>query len=211
MSFRSAPQINHLKDLEPFIKIIAFEKIPYTSIEGKNFKQLPDNTYQEILRWKNENGFSNGAGYFQELSALLNTIGITKTEPLNDDDLEGNFSTTNIVMKEITNGRKNSVLTLTEIGFKKSGIFDATPIALINLHIFNKGIPEQGTDVIVNIGNKSTSIVLPQEEEVTGNIPMNRKKKLITEFINIRYHKIQIKQYISYCLYYLISFTMFKK
>ena len=48
---------------------------------------------------------------------------------------------------------------INEIGFKKSGIFDATPIALANLHIFNKGLSEQGTDVIINVGNKSTSIV----------------------------------------------------
>ena len=44
--------------------------------------------------------------------------------------------------------------------FKKSGIFDATPIALANLHIFNKGISKEGTDVIINIGNKSTTIVV---------------------------------------------------
>ena len=48
---------------------------------------------------------------------------------------------------------------ISEIGFKNSGIFDATPIALANLHNFNKGVPEQGTDVIINIGNKTTSIV----------------------------------------------------
>ncbi|MAX10003.1 MAG: hypothetical protein CMG13_03960 [Candidatus Marinimicrobia bacterium] len=48
---------------------------------------------------------------------------------------------------------------ISEIGFKNSGIFDATPIALANLHTFNKGMPEQGTDVIINIGNKTTTIV----------------------------------------------------
>ena len=48
---------------------------------------------------------------------------------------------------------------ISEIGFKNSGVFDATPIALANLHTFNKGMPEQGTDVIINIGNKTTSIV----------------------------------------------------
>jgi len=46
-----------------------------------------------------------------------------------------------------------------DIGFKRSGVFDAMPIALTNLHIFNKGISEEGTDVIINIGNKSTTIV----------------------------------------------------
>ena len=48
---------------------------------------------------------------------------------------------------------------LKEIGFKKTGVFDATPIALTNLHIFNKGIPKEGCDVIINIGSKSTTIV----------------------------------------------------
>ena len=28
-----------------------------------------------------------------------------------------------------------------------------------NLHIFNKGLSEQGTDVVINVGNKSTSII----------------------------------------------------
>lgn len=46
-----------------------------------------------------------------------------------------------------------------EIGFRKTGIFDATPIALTNLHIFTKGIPKQGCDVILNIGSKSSTIV----------------------------------------------------
>jgi len=46
-----------------------------------------------------------------------------------------------------------------DIGFKKSGIFDATPVALTNLHIFNKGLSEEGCDVIINIGSKSTTIV----------------------------------------------------
>ncbi len=46
-----------------------------------------------------------------------------------------------------------------EIGFRKTGIFDATPICLTNLHIFNKGIPDEGCDVIINIGSKSSTIV----------------------------------------------------
>ena len=48
---------------------------------------------------------------------------------------------------------------ISEIGFKKTGIFDATPIALTNLHLHNKGMPEEGTDVILNIGNKSSTII----------------------------------------------------
>ena len=55
---------------------------------------------------------------------------------------------------------------ISEIGFKNRGIFDATPIALANLHTFNKGVPEQGTDVIINIGNANHSVLLP----ITFNI-----------------------------------------
>jgi len=48
---------------------------------------------------------------------------------------------------------------ISEIGFKKTGIFDATPIAITNLHLHNKGMPDEGTDVILNIGNKSSTII----------------------------------------------------
>ena len=48
---------------------------------------------------------------------------------------------------------------LSEIGFKKTGIFDATPIAITNLLLHTKGMPEEGTDVILNIGNKSSTII----------------------------------------------------
>ena len=48
---------------------------------------------------------------------------------------------------------------ISEIGFKKTGIFDATPIAITNLHLHNKGMPKEGTDVILNIGNKSSTII----------------------------------------------------
>ena len=46
-----------------------------------------------------------------------------------------------------------------DVGFRKTGVFDATQIALTNLHIFNKGFPKDGCDVIINIGNKSTTII----------------------------------------------------
>ena len=48
---------------------------------------------------------------------------------------------------------------ISEIGFKKTGIFDATPITITNLHLHNKGMPDEGTDVILNIGNKSSTII----------------------------------------------------
>ena len=68
---------------------------------------------------------------------------------------------------------------ITEIGFKKTGVFDATPVALTNLCIHNKGIPDQGVDVILNIGCKSTTIV------VFGN-----GQDFFTRELNIAGHKI---------------------
>jgi len=43
-------------------------------------------------------------------------------------------------------------------GFK-SGIFDADAIALSNAYIESKELPEEGVDVIINIGNKTTSLL----------------------------------------------------
>jgi len=43
-------------------------------------------------------------------------------------------------------------------GFK-SGIFDADAIALSNVYIESKELPEEGVDVIINIGNKTTTLL----------------------------------------------------
>ena len=48
-------------------------------------------------------------------------------------------------------------------GFKP-GVFDADPIALINLHKTINEIPKQGSDVILNIGHTTTSLVVWSEE-----------------------------------------------
>ena len=81
---------------------------------------------------------------------------------------------------------------ITEIGFKKTGVFDATPVALTNLCIHNKGIPDQGVDVILNIGCKSTTIV------VFGN-----GQDFFTRELNIAGHKISKslmdKNSLNYC------------
>ena len=66
-----------------------------------------------------------------------------------------------------------------EVGFKKSGVFDATPIALTNLYIHNKGIPEEGANVILNIGSKSTTIVV-----------FGKDQDFFTRELNIAGHKI---------------------
>tara|TARA_Y100000996_G_scaffold72800_1_gene49017 strand:+ start:695 stop:1774 length:1080 start_codon:yes stop_codon:yes gene_type:complete len=42
----------------------------------------------------------------------------------------------------------------------KPGIFDADPIAISNIHQFSNDISEQGSDVLVNIGNSTTTIVV---------------------------------------------------
>ena len=68
---------------------------------------------------------------------------------------------------------------INEIGFKKSGVFDATPIALTNLCIHNKGVPEEGANVILNIGCKSTTIVV-----------FGKDQDFFTRELNIAGHKI---------------------
>jgi len=78
-----------------------------------------------------------------------------------------------------------------DIGFKKTGIFDATPIALTNLHIHNQGIPEEGCDVIINIGSKATTIVA-----------YGKNQEYLTRELNISGHhfskEIMEKNSISY-------------
>ena len=44
-------------------------------------------------------------------------------------------------------------------GFKPN-IFDTDPIAISNNYRFNYDLPEEGTDVILNIGNSSTNVVV---------------------------------------------------
>ena len=68
---------------------------------------------------------------------------------------------------------------INEIGFKKSGVFDATPIALTNLCVHNKGIPKEGANVILNIGCKSTTIVV-----------FGKDQDFFTRELNIAGHKI---------------------
>ncbi len=42
----------------------------------------------------------------------------------------------------------------------KPGVFDADPIAISNIHQYSNELSEQGSDVLVNIGNSSTTIVV---------------------------------------------------
>ena len=45
------------------------------------------------------------------------------------------------------------------VGFKP-GIFDADSIAMSNIYQYNHEMPEQGSDVLINIGNSSTSLIV---------------------------------------------------
>jgi len=42
----------------------------------------------------------------------------------------------------------------------KPGIFDADPIAISNIHQHNNKLPEQGSDVLINIGNSTTTLIV---------------------------------------------------
>ena len=65
---------------------------------------------------------------------------------------------------------------LKNCGFKP-GIFDADPIAMSNIYQYSHEIPEQGSDVLINIGNSSTTLIVwgansgffTREIEISGN------------------------------------------
>ena len=61
-------------------------------------------------------------------------------------------ATTKNIIKDHSNLIKNS-------GFKP-GIFDTVPIALANAYSFNYELPEEGADVILDIGNSTTNIIV---------------------------------------------------
>ncbi|MBI65085.1 MAG: hypothetical protein CMG64_02170 [Candidatus Marinimicrobia bacterium] len=61
-------------------------------------------------------------------------------------------STTKNIIKEHAEMIKNS-------GFKP-GIFDTDPIALSNIYQHNYELPKEGTDVIINIGNSATTLIV---------------------------------------------------
>ena len=61
-------------------------------------------------------------------------------------------STTKNIIQEHATMIKNS-------GFKPN-IFDTDPIAISNNYQFNYELPEEGTDVILNIGNSTTNVVV---------------------------------------------------
>ena len=61
-------------------------------------------------------------------------------------------STTKNIIREHATLIKNS-------GFKPN-IFDSDPIAISNNYQFNNELPEEGTDVILNIGNSTTNLIV---------------------------------------------------
>lgn len=67
--------------------------------------------------------------------------------------------------------------TMKEAGFK-SGIYDADPVALVNAYIACEGITPEGADVLVNIGNQSTTLVI-----------WGRNQRFFTRELNIAGHQ----------------------
>ena len=63
----------------------------------------------------------------------------------------------------LTTTTKNKISEHAEIlkncGFKP-GIFDADPVAMSNIYQYNHEMPEQGSDVLINIGNSSTTLIV---------------------------------------------------
>jgi len=65
----------------------------------------------------------------------------------------------NIILTSTTKNIINEHATLVKNAGFKPNIFDADPIAISNLYKFNFDLPEEGCDVILNIGNSSSNII----------------------------------------------------
>ena len=79
-------------------------------------------------------------------------------------------STTKNIIKEHATLIKNA-------GFKPN-IFDSDPIAISNNYQFNNELPEEGADVILNIGNSTTNLIVWGK-----NCSFFRKSEFIQQFI----------------------------
>jgi type IV pilus assembly protein PilM len=66
----------------------------------------------------------------------------------------------NIILTSTTKNIINEHATLIKNAGYKPNIFDSDPIAISNLYKYNYNLSEEGADVILNIGNSSSNIVV---------------------------------------------------
>lgn len=66
----------------------------------------------------------------------------------------------NVILVATTKKQVNHHLQLIRETGLRSGIFDVDTIALLNCYLFNKELSPKGVDVILNIGDQSTSLII---------------------------------------------------
>ena len=83
----------------------------------------------------------------------------------------------------------------------KPGVFDADPIAISNIHQYSNELSDQGSDVLVNIGNSTTSVIVwgknssffTREIDIAGN-KINKEiiRKYACDYSNAENKKIEL-------------------
>ena len=82
----------------------------------------------------------------------------------------------------------------------KPGVFDADPIAMSNIHQHNNKLPEQGSDVLINIGNSTTTLIVwgenagffTREIEISGHhITKEIMRKFECDYLEAENKKIE--------------------
>lgn len=88
----------------------------------------------------------------------------------------------NVILITTTKNKIRDHLDIVKNSGFKPGIFDADPIALSNLFKFTKTLPEEGADVLLNIGHSSTTLIV-----------LGKKSNFFTREIEIAGHEINKK------------------
>jgi type IV pilus assembly protein PilM len=104
-----------------------------------------------------------------ELSASLEFeakkhIPLDGTEAILDYHILGNnpkeIDKINVLLVATTRNTINAHAEIVKDAGFKPGVFNSDPVALINTYLENKGLPKEGVDVLLNIGNQHTSVIV---------------------------------------------------
>ncbi len=91
-------------------------------------------------------------------------IPLDGTEAIIDYHILGNdpkeIDKVNVLLVATTRNTINSHAEIVKDAGFKPGIFNSDPVALVNSYLSNKDYPDEGVDVILNIGNQHTSIIV---------------------------------------------------
>ena len=86
---RTIPQVDDLGDIQTFINLIGFYKIPWSDLETRTLDEerekgnVSENVCQQIIDWKKANGMKIHKGWWSDRISLLNLLGII-TKSLSD-------------------------------------------------------------------------------------------------------------------------------